>query len=63
MLSTVLSLYIVPVIYVVVKRLASGRVKPHGEEHELDPAGHDGAPGATETGEVVAVSDSGLAEK
>ncbi|MBL0185482.1 MAG: multidrug efflux RND transporter permease subunit [Candidatus Obscuribacter sp.] len=62
-LSTVLSLYIVPVIYVVVKRLAGGRVKPHGEEHELDPAGHDGAPGATETGEVVAVSDSGVAEK
>ncbi|MBK9621025.1 MAG: multidrug efflux RND transporter permease subunit [Candidatus Obscuribacter sp.] len=59
-LSTVLSLYIVPVIYVVVKRLAGGRVKPHGEEYDLAAVGHDGAPGATETGEVVAVSDSGV---
>lgn len=52
-LSTVLSLYIVPVIYVVVKRLAGGRVKPHGEEHET---GHGGSGGVGVGAEIEANS-------
>lgn len=58
-LSTVLSLFVVPVIYVVVKRLAGDKVKSHDDEPGHVPAGHDAGPGATETGEVVAVSDTG----
>lgn len=52
-LSTVLSLYVVPVIYVVVKRLAGGRVKSHGEEHET---GHGGSGGVGVGAEIEANS-------